>query len=166
MWLFTPEGFYSAVAHNTKRDTIIVRTRDRGDIARLAKRFPRHKLVIGGGTDYAYRIELSRKEWSKYVAKSARDIRYPNFKDEVTRVQGRWRHELYLRVWSVMYEAFQPRARSVMHLAPDQRLDDDALERLPGRSECCVGKIVVVSGVARCVECGESPFVPDPWNAA
>lgn len=105
MWLFTPEFFVSVVEkpQDRRRRTLTLRTRNRADIdALIAAYFPRAKPYQVAHSDYEWRIRVSKRAWAKAVAAMASQIDYPNFKDEVTRRQGRRRHDIYLRVWSVL----------------------------------------------------------------
>ena len=119
MWLFTKHGFFSAVCARqgdgkhgkpVDIDRIMVRARIRGHLEALNKRFPD---VLGdcdiqesAGTDYAYRLFVPKSSWSQVVAGLAEETDYDNFKDEVTRQQGKegaaYEHSLH-EVWSVMH---------------------------------------------------------------
>lgn len=101
MWLFCKHGFFSAVRHNAKPDTILLRARIGGDLERLAAA---HKvaldIAVTPDADYAYRTELPLKTWAKIVRREAEDIDYGNFKNAVH--DGTARDAAYLDVWAVM----------------------------------------------------------------
>ncbi len=62
MWLFCKSGFFSAVKHNTKPNTIHVRARFKGDIERLCQKYdvkPNVTTTIDG--DYSYRMDFADK---------------------------------------------------------------------------------------------------------
>lgn len=181
MWLFTSRGFYSAVAHRDDPETIIVRARSAQDIKRLQKEYPYTKVVVGGGSDYRYRLEIDKADWADFVADEAADICYTNFKNEVAHTQGEWRHNVYMRIWWAMRDAFDPapvytnvrndipnvkiNARTSMFAKRDRlstdRFDDhanDVFEMLPGQSDCCGAKIMIVTGDALCEDCGLSAY--------
>ena len=102
MWLFTIDGFFSAVAHPDDPDTIVVRARDPEDARRLAQATD-GRVVEPPQRDYRYRVHLPRSLWSAYVAEGAEAIDYPNFKSAVGQRRGGPRASLYSGVWSVMY---------------------------------------------------------------
>jgi hypothetical protein len=116
MWLFTRYGFYSAVcAHQAEGrgvvdlDRVMVRARSRIHLERLIARFPdilRDCTIVDfAGTDYAFRIFVSKTDWSKILVSFNEEIDYDNFKDEVARVRGGddspYEESLH-KVWSVM----------------------------------------------------------------
>jgi hypothetical protein len=108
MWLFTTEGFYSAVADSDAPDTIVVRARAREDTVRLVEAIGHGEVRETPHTDYRFRVHLPRATWAAYVASAADGIDYPNFKAAVAARQGTDRADAYRAVWAVMF-AFQQR---------------------------------------------------------
>ena len=108
MWIFCKHGYFSAVAHNAKPDTILLRARFKGDLERLRDRFPD---FVGSETavkatpdaDYAYRMELPKSAWAEIVAAVANDIDYPNFKSRVH--DGTVRDDAYMGCWAALRRA-------------------------------------------------------------
>ena len=80
MWIFTQKGFLSVVAHNTKPDILIVRSRFKGHIEKI---FGAVGVLEDCGSDYRYRVELSQREVSKTIAKMVSEIKYDNFKNSL-----------------------------------------------------------------------------------
>lgn len=104
MWIFSPVGYFSAVCDKQDPETVWVRARFRGDLDNLRKQVlptlgPTVKTPV---RDYLYRAKTTRFEWAEALAALALSMEYTNFKDEVTRVQGGKRHNVYLRVWGVL----------------------------------------------------------------
>ena len=110
MWLFTPDGFFSAVQHRDDPDTLIIRGRFPADIERLAHALGT-EVVLTPTADYPVRTYVNRERWAGYVAAAARAIDYDNFKNAVTQTQGHGRHQTYLEVWSVLRGAEDSQAR-------------------------------------------------------
>lgn len=103
MWLVTPYGFYSAIAHRSKPDTLIVRARARTDLETLIERFELNATIETIlKADYPHRIELPKSTWADVVARMAQSIDYANFKDEAKRVSGKRRADVLMRVWSAL----------------------------------------------------------------
>lgn len=108
MWLITPRGMFSTVKHHEDPDLLTVRTRVRADaevvIAWVAERRagPPPELLAYQSSDYPWRVWVHREEWAAFVSAEAEAIDYANFKDEVTRVQGKPRHDIYAKVWSAL----------------------------------------------------------------
>ena len=101
MWLFCKSGYFSAVKHNAKPNTILLRARIKGDLERLAET---HRIDMRiehtPEADYAFRAELSAAEWTRAVMEESDAIDYGNFKNAVH--DGTARDDAYLDVWSVM----------------------------------------------------------------
>jgi len=125
MWLFTTIGFFSATLTNKsyrelpkKQQTghIMVRARVRDDLERLVELHmdavpptPHYKapeILALPGHDYPYRIVVPHKDWVHLATRLAEMIDYSNFKSAVDKAlpgeEGYARHDLYMKVWSVM----------------------------------------------------------------
>lgn len=127
MWCFTPIGFFSATLTNPsyadlplrqQTNHIMVRARVRADLERLITLYAEMGLTQEEGPtifdlpghDYPYRVILRPANWTSLVARLADDIDYSNFKSAVEARQetpeaGKARHDLYMKVWSVMHSA-------------------------------------------------------------
>lgn len=103
MWLITTQGFYSAVAHHDDPSRLVVRARAREDLEALSAQIPGLEIIEGAGTDYRWRVIVTRDEWVAACAALAESIDYGNFKDAVDERQGGFRHDVYARVWSVLH---------------------------------------------------------------
>lgn len=88
MWFCFNNGFVSA-----DKDGLVVRARRR---EHLEDNFPDKKIVVGGSTDYNYRIFISKKEFSEIVKERIMNIDYGNFKNSV---QDDDLHDLYIGFW-------------------------------------------------------------------
>lgn len=94
MWLFTKTGFVSIVEKPEDHDvqTITVRSRDkeslevmREDIYKLYEyELGEAKITKNGGTDYAYRMTITKEELKRYMVAIVDGIDYDNFKTEIT----------------------------------------------------------------------------------
>lgn len=106
MWVFTPFGFFSVVAHRDQPDALLVRARARADLSELVKRLPapRPKVQRTPDADYAFRTVVKRKAWAKLMTDFADELDYDNFKNAVAARQGRARAHLYHRVWAELLE--------------------------------------------------------------
>ena len=118
MWLFTKHGFYSVVcarqgdgSHGQPVDTdrMMVRARVRSHLEALKEQFSdllaECQIKEFTGTDYAFRIFVSKSVWSHVLVGLNEEVNYDNFKSEVARHQGKesakYEHSLH-EVWSVM----------------------------------------------------------------
>lgn len=101
MWLFTVDGFYSAVSDSSDPSVVWVRARVKEDLERLISRYSvsTHGILANRGTDYTYRIAVWRDEWMRIVSNVAVDVDYTNFKDEVKHRLGEKRAQGLFGVW-------------------------------------------------------------------
>jgi hypothetical protein len=100
MWLVTTQGFYSAVAHRTSSEHVLVRARTRDDLEALRRQIPDIEPFEDLDADYRHRAVVTRAEWVSAVAQLASEIDYDNFKNAVAARQGSARAGIYGRVWS------------------------------------------------------------------
>ena len=89
MWLFTPDGFFSAVQHKDDPSKIMIRTRSRIHAQHLVDACPEGSkpplVETPPPADYRFRITVSRETWITLVASFAADIDYVNFKNEAAK---------------------------------------------------------------------------------
>jgi len=102
MWLFTTQGFYSAVAHRNDASKVIVRARVREDLEALRDQIPDLRIFEDEDADYRYRAVVDHEQWVAAVAILAAAIDYDNFKAAVAERQGPERERAYMRVWAEM----------------------------------------------------------------
>lgn len=111
MWIITDRGFFSAVQHRDDHSLLMIRARAEEDVRALAaltdgdgklvwSEAP--EVVFKTNSDYAWRITVSKLEFTKAMAFMVNDIDYDNFKNSVTKKQGGARHDLYMKVWGVL----------------------------------------------------------------
>lgn len=80
MWFCFNNAFVSAVEHRDNPNLLMVRARRSKDLENL---FPGKEIIVGGSTDYNYRVIVSKDEFSKLVAERVNNINYDNFKNSV-----------------------------------------------------------------------------------
>ena len=101
MWLFCKSGFFSAVRHASKPETVHVRARFKGDLERLCAAHglaPDVQETPWG--DYRFRMDFPAIDWAWLVAEEAMDIDYTNFKAAVH--DGTARDGAYLGAWEAL----------------------------------------------------------------
>jgi len=102
-WLFTKDGFYSAVATGIN-DELMVRARFREDLVKLRIKMGLKKtspIIETKEADYRYRIIGSKAAFSDYTKRAILDIDYGNFKESLPMRRQR----LYMRLWFIMKDA-------------------------------------------------------------
>jgi 8-oxo-dGTP pyrophosphatase MutT (NUDIX family) len=106
MWIITPLGFFSIVQKPTdlSADTLTVRARVRSDLDALrAAVLPGlGKITESKSTDYRFRATAPRSMVEAAMVKLTQQLDYSNFKNQVAKVQGSKRANLYHDVWDVL----------------------------------------------------------------
>jgi hypothetical protein len=97
MWICFNNGFVSAVEHRDNPEMLMVRARRR---EHLRDNFPDYDIIVGGSTDYKYRIVISKTEFAEIVKNSVMNIDYDNFKNSV---EDDDLHTLYNGFWLLHY---------------------------------------------------------------
>lgn len=103
MWVFTPEGFVSAVEDRNDPTTIMVRARDKQSLVQVCEvsgLTAQLDIVSYAGTDYPFRVAISRTNWEDFVIDASRRITYPNFKDAAKATRGQAYADVLGRVWA------------------------------------------------------------------
>lgn len=108
MWIFTQNGFISAVEARDKQG-LSVRARDEQSLQHLIETAGSlgyaaevSAIVEGAGTDYPFRVAASRAAVAAYLVATTSDIGYHNFKDQVTATRGTVFHDALMDVWIAM----------------------------------------------------------------
>lgn len=105
MWLMIPGGFYSVVQKPEDRDggMLTVRARVASDLKVLRHFIPSMgEVVESENSDYRFRVQAHRIDFSFAMMKIGMNINYDNFKDEVLKVQGLERANTYTSVWATL----------------------------------------------------------------
>lgn len=112
MWVATIDGFYSAVQHRQKPETLIVRARLRGDLEQLCRVLQPGDSQQAAAllatiedspkADYPFRVELAKTTWAAYLVTAAVAVDYDNFKNAVYAKSGPAREAVYHRVWAAL----------------------------------------------------------------
>lgn len=93
MWIFLPTGYYSAVNDKYKPEHVLVRCRLKVHAERLSGFFVEQKPEVvetAGKADYRWRVSITKKQWAEFVAYSALQVDYDNFKNEALRNAKTW----------------------------------------------------------------------------
>lgn len=99
MWTATQDGYFSAVQHRDRPDTLMVRARDSKDLERIRdKGYETGRIIAMTEADYPYRVIIKKEEWARYLVEATVAIDYVNFKNRIHEVDDR-RGNIYLKVW-------------------------------------------------------------------
>jgi hypothetical protein len=107
MWLITPIGFYSIVCKpgDAEAKNLTIRARVKSDLEALRQEYLPSLGTISedAGTDYRFRAKAKREEVEKALPLMVQQLDYENFKDEVANKQGKYRAQVYHKVWDVLF---------------------------------------------------------------
>ena len=120
MWLFTKYGYFSAVCARegsgrrsdpVDESTRAVRARSLQHLQSLLSRFagelgsPEIKTYVG--TDYQYRVFVTKANWRRVLDAVAAELDYDNFKGEVEKSEGSSKYvDLLHKVWGAVDDAY------------------------------------------------------------
>jgi hypothetical protein len=118
MWVFTEDGFFSAVQLDDEEDIIQVRSRAEDNLGALIGRlqtlgYSRDDIICTPDRDYPWRVMMKREDWAKYLSDYATDdLVYSDFKSRIrlgTVHSDPSRLHALARVWGVMYDQYARR---------------------------------------------------------
>jgi hypothetical protein len=110
MWIFSVYGFYSISVPKDNPRIVMVRARMSEHLENLRKRFAsvaQTEIVESAGTDYAYRMIVTRKVWEAILTDMSAEQTWNNFKDKVAEnkehINSGYEAALH-KVWSEMFK--------------------------------------------------------------
>lgn len=105
MWIMSTLGFYSVAVEDGDAERVVVRARRAVDLSNLLLAMKLRRRIVEQGTDYPYRVRMSRKELEEMMVVLADQVQYGNFKDAVAKSLGQSdKVPLYARVWLTLRE--------------------------------------------------------------
>lgn len=81
---------------------VTVRSRSRQDLMNLKDLIQDVEPIGNAGTDYPWRIRISKEKWAEIVSVFAMETTYPNFKSETGKHDPERAH-IYSKVWSALF---------------------------------------------------------------
>lgn len=111
MWVMTKHGFFSIVEKpEDKADGMLtIRARVENDLIAIRQFIPSPgEIVASTNTDYPFRVRAHKVDVAYALLKIAMNINYGNFKDQVFRMQGIERSNIYTSIWSTLRELQLP----------------------------------------------------------
>lgn len=111
MWVFTKNGFVSAVRKNEYREVITIRGRDRLSLEHLSS-ISGSKIAKSPNGDYPYRLFVAPKIFADWLVEEAMSIDYHNFKSVVAKERGYEFAGPLHDVWAAMLQVEDKDARS------------------------------------------------------
>jgi hypothetical protein len=109
MWIFTQDGFISAVDNKEVPGKLTVRARDEESLELLAAA-TNQEIGQVDGRDYPYRVHVTKEEFSDFLLMHVEHLNYPNFKDKVKAVRGHEFASACGAVWAAMLDVTDDKA--------------------------------------------------------
>jgi len=108
LWIFTKDGFFSAVFDKyCGRDELMIRSRCKDDLSRLSKKLHGYcdesQILELTRADYRFRMKIKKHMWSDYLINCALDIDYANVKDNIIPAGDDLRKDTYYQIWIALY---------------------------------------------------------------
>lgn len=103
MWIFTQDGFISAVDNGHVPGKLSVRARDKKSLQLLAD-LTGQQITQSKRTDYPYRVYVTKEEFTHFLASHIESLDYSNFKDRVYATRGSKFASACGQVWSAMLD--------------------------------------------------------------
>lgn len=97
MWIFTNQGFISAVQHRDKPQHLMVRARR---LEHLRAIFPGEEVTQTENADYRYRVTVHTIDFKKALCAQVDVLEYDNFKRSIPDHEY---HDACSQVWGVMH---------------------------------------------------------------
>ena len=109
MWVFTKDGFFSAVFDKyCNRGELMIRARSKYDLRQLSKKLKGFSddsdIIELEHADYRYRMKMPKHAWAEYLSNCALKVDYPNVKDHIIPARERLRENAYYKVWTALYQ--------------------------------------------------------------
>lgn len=102
MWVFTQDGFISAVDNKAKPGLLAVRARDRQSLEAISE-MANSEIEFTPQRDYQYRTYVSREMLEDFIKLSIETLDYPNFKDRLYVSRGKQYARAAGNVWTSMH---------------------------------------------------------------
>lgn len=103
MWIFTQDGFISAVDNNQEPGKLTVRARDRQSLELLSA-LTDSPIIELPGRDYEYRVFVTREDFSSFLVSHVDHLDYGNFKNRIWATRGDTYHDACSDVWGAMLQ--------------------------------------------------------------
>jgi hypothetical protein len=103
MWVFTQDGFISAVDNGHVPGKLAVRARDKKSLELLAA-LTQQEIVKSKNADYPYRVFVAKDDFTNFLASHVESLDYSNFKDRVYSTRGNKFASACGKVWAAMLD--------------------------------------------------------------
>ncbi|NBU32269.1 MAG: hypothetical protein EBS36_03755 [Actinobacteria bacterium] len=112
MWVFTQNGFLSAVRTANGSPEFKVRSRDRQALQGLAQ-YAEVEIIATPYADYPYRVIVDELLLGGYLLNELATADYTNYKDRVQVLRGKQYAQACAKVWSTMHDVEDEKARTI-----------------------------------------------------
>jgi len=122
MWVFTTDGFFSVVEHNTEPMAVMVKARNRAHLERVVK-WVRDEgegwphILQDEDFDFIVRTIILKDTWARYLSQRAMEINY------TANVKGNIMEATDPELGNAMFEIWELMVRYQREIHPDSARD-------------------------------------------
>ena len=104
MWVFTSDGFFTAVSKQCRQDEIMIKANSRKDLEKLLQSVnAQQPIQESPETAHRFHVILKKASWIQYLADYVEDLDYETVRDHIVTRNDTARHEAYQTVWTTMH---------------------------------------------------------------
>lgn len=104
MWVFTTEGFVSAVKDWNEPNKLVIRARSAHALSGLRDMFD-VEIKHTPSRDYPYRVMVAKAQFEQWLSGEVQAMEYTNFKDAAHSLGDSRYDRALIKVWTAMYES-------------------------------------------------------------
>jgi hypothetical protein len=104
MWVFTKDGFFTAVFKECQADEIMIRAKSRADLKSLLKKISDDGPIRETAeSPYRFFVVLKKSAWIQYLSDYVEHLDYATVRDNIVSSSDTARQKAYQTVWTTMH---------------------------------------------------------------
>jgi hypothetical protein len=104
MWVFTKDGFFTAVSKQCRQDEIMIKANSRRDLEKLLRKTnTQGPIQESPEPAYRFHVILEKASWIQYLSDYVQSLNYETVRDNIVAQNDAARHEAYQAVWTTMH---------------------------------------------------------------
>jgi hypothetical protein len=104
MWVFTKDGFFTAVSSQCQKDELMIKANSRKDLEKLLLNITdQPPIQESREPGYRFHLILPKTSWIRYLSNYVERLDYETVRDNIVTRNDTARHEAYQAVWTTMH---------------------------------------------------------------
>ena len=104
MWVFTKDGFFTAVFKECRKDEIMIRAKSKSDLRAMLKKIDQDRPVQETSeSPYRFFVILEKSLWIQYLSDYVQHLDYASVRDHIVSKADVDRQKAYQSVWATMH---------------------------------------------------------------